>query len=70
MPLFELVIALLRAGAILSAWARHISVPYPTLLALAGAGLALMPHMSSVMLDPELAREMKHYRVLESGEGG
>ncbi len=55
MPLFELVIALLLAGAILSAWARHISVPYPTLLALAGAGLALMPHMPSVMLDPELA---------------
>jgi hypothetical protein len=26
-PLFELVIALLLAGAILSAWARRISVP-------------------------------------------
>src|SRR5256885_3160301 len=54
-PLFELVIALLVAGALLSAWARHISVPYPALLALAGAGLALLPRMPSVTLDPELA---------------
>ena len=55
MPLFELVIALLLVGAVLSAWARHISVPYPALLALAGAGLALLPRMPGVMLDPELA---------------
>ncbi|HEX9604419.1 MAG TPA: cation:proton antiporter [Myxococcales bacterium] len=55
MPLFELVIALLLAGAVLSAWARRISVPYPALLALAGAGLALLPHVPSVTLDPELA---------------
>src|SRR2546425_11490703 len=54
-PLFELVIALLLAGAVLSAWARHISVPYPALLALAGTGLALLPRMPAVMLDPELA---------------
>jgi hypothetical protein len=49
-PLFELVIALL-----LSAWARRISVPYPALLALTGAALALLPDMPSVTLDPELA---------------
>src|SRR5882762_7891270 len=55
MPLFELVIALLLAGAVLAAWARRISVPYPALLALAGAGVALVPHAPSVMLDPELA---------------
>jgi CPA1 family monovalent cation:H+ antiporter len=54
-PLFELVIALLLAGAVLSAWARRISVPYPALLALAGAGLALLPRVPSVTLDPELA---------------
>src|SRR2546428_944843 len=54
-PLFELVIALLLAGAVLSAWARHISVPYPALLALSGAGLALLPRMPSGPLDPELA---------------
>ena len=55
MPLFEVVIALLLAGAVLSAWARRISVPYPALLALAGAGLALLPRMPGVTLDPELA---------------
>jgi len=55
MPLFELVIALLLAGAVLSAWARRISVPYPALLALAGAGLALLPRVPRVTLDPELA---------------
>jgi monovalent cation/hydrogen antiporter len=54
-PLFELVIALLLVGALLSAWARRISVPYPALLALAGAGLALLPRMPAVTLDPELA---------------
>ena len=55
MVLFELVIALLLAGAILSAWARRISVPYPALLALAGAGLALLPRAPRVTLDPGLA---------------
>ena len=55
MLLFELVIALLLVGAVLSAWARRISVPYPALLALAGAALALLPDMPSVTLDPELA---------------
>src|SRR2546423_13585884 len=55
MPLFELVIARLLAGAVLSAGARRISVPYPALLALAGAALALLPDMPSVTLDPELA---------------
>src|SRR5437667_2626109 len=54
-PLFELVIALLLAGAVLAAWARRISVPYPALLALAGAGLALLPGMPGVTLEPELA---------------
>ena len=55
MALFELVIALLLTGAVLSAWARQISVPYPSLLALAGAALALLPRVANVTLDPELA---------------
>src|SRR5436305_851990 len=33
MALFELVVALLLAGAVLSAWARRISIPYRALLA-------------------------------------
>jgi monovalent cation/hydrogen antiporter len=55
MAVFELVIALLLVGAVLGAWARRLNVPYPALLALAGAGLALLPNVPSVTLDPQLA---------------
>ena len=55
MAVFELVIALLLVGAILAAWARQLNIPYPALLALAGAGLALLPNVPSVTLDPQLA---------------
>ncbi len=55
MPVFELVIALLLVGAVLAAAARQLNVPYPALLALGGAGLALLPDVPSVTLDPELA---------------
>ena len=52
---FELVIALLFVGAVLAAAARKMNAPYPALLALGGAGLALVPGVPSVTLDPELA---------------
>src|SRR5687768_11892420 len=55
MHVFEIVIVLLLLGAALAAWARRIGAPYPALLALAGAGLALMPGAPAVALDPELA---------------
>ena len=55
MQIFETVIALLLIGAALAALARRIGAPYPALLALAGAGLALVPGTPVVMLDPELA---------------
>ncbi len=55
MLLFELVIALLLIGAVLALWADRIGVPYPALLALAGAALALIPGTPRVALDPELA---------------
>ncbi len=55
MALFELTIALLLVGAILALWADRIGVPYPALLALAGAVLALIPGTPTVVLDPELA---------------
>ncbi len=55
MLLFELVIALLLIGAVLALWADRIGVPYPALLALAGAALALLPGTPRVALDPELA---------------
>src|SRR5919204_4056018 len=55
MAVFQLVIALLFVGAVLAAWARRMNAPYPALLALAGAGLALLPSVPSVTLDPQLA---------------
>jgi monovalent cation/hydrogen antiporter len=55
MAVFELIIALLFVGAVLAAVARRLNAPYPALLALAGAALALLPGAPSVTLDPELA---------------
>jgi monovalent cation/hydrogen antiporter len=55
MALFEITIALLLVGAILTLWADRIGVPYPAMLALAGAVLALIPGLPTVTLDPELA---------------
>ena len=55
MALFEIVIALLLVGAVLSLWADRLGVPYPALLALAGVALALIPGTPQVILDPQLA---------------
>jgi monovalent cation/hydrogen antiporter len=52
---FEVVIALLLVGALLTLWAARLGVPYPALLALTGAALALIPGVPEVALDPELA---------------
>lgn len=55
MRVFEVIIALLLLGAGLAAVARHVGAPYPALVAFAGAALALIPGMPTVVLDPELA---------------
>jgi CPA1 family monovalent cation:H+ antiporter len=55
MQVFEVVIALLLGGAALAAIARRIGAPYPALVALAGAALALIPGVPTLVLDPELA---------------
>lgn len=55
MEVFEIVIALLLGGAALAAVARRIGAPYPALVALAGAALALIPGVPELVLDPELA---------------
>jgi monovalent cation/hydrogen antiporter len=55
MEVFEIVIALLLGGTILSALARRVGVPYPALVALAGAVLAFVPGTPTLLLDPELA---------------
>src|SRR4051794_41927658 len=54
MAVFEIVVALLLAGAALAALARRVGAPYPALVALAGAGLALVPGLPTLVLDPEL----------------
>src|SRR5215216_5252495 len=55
MEVFEVVIAMLLGGAALAAIARRIGAPYPALVALAGAALALIPGVPTLVLDPELA---------------
>ncbi|WP_224369423.1 Na+/H+ antiporter [Hyalangium versicolor] len=55
MDVFEIIIALLLAGAGLTALSRRIGTPYPAMVALAGAGLALVPGTPTLVLDPELA---------------
>src|SRR5215210_2772613 len=54
MQIFEVIIAMLLCGAALAALARRIGAPYPALVALAGAALALVPGLPTVTLDPEL----------------
>ncbi|MET0648811.1 MAG: sodium:proton antiporter [Pyrinomonadaceae bacterium] len=55
MQVFEIVIAMLLGGAALAAVARRVGAPYPALVALAGAALALIPGVPALVLDPELA---------------
>jgi CPA1 family monovalent cation:H+ antiporter len=55
MEVFEVVVALLLGGAILAAVARQFGAPYPALVALAGAALALVPGAPTLVLDPDLA---------------
>jgi monovalent cation/hydrogen antiporter len=55
MHVFEIVIALLIGGVALAAIARRLAMPYPALVAIAGAALALLPGVPEVVLDPELA---------------
>ncbi|MBV8853615.1 MAG: cation:proton antiporter, partial [Sinobacteraceae bacterium] len=55
MAVFELVILLLLIGAVLALTANRLAVPYPALLAPAGALLALLPGAPHITLDPQLA---------------
>lgn len=54
MHVFESVLALLFAATVLSALARRIGVPYPTILALGGALLAFVPGAPRLALPPDL----------------
>jgi Na+/H+ antiporter len=54
MELFEWILLLLVAAVGLTALARRLKVPYPSLLALGGTALALLPSAPELRLDPEL----------------
>jgi Na+/H+ antiporter len=54
MLIFETILLLLLGAALLSMLAKAIGIPYPTLLALGGGLLALLPGMPSLDLSPEL----------------
>ena len=55
MSVFELVLFLLLGGTGLVVLSPWLGVPWPALLALAGAALAFVPRMPHVVLDPQLA---------------
>jgi CPA1 family monovalent cation:H+ antiporter len=55
MNLFEHLVLLLFIAAVLLAASRRLSLPYPTLLCLAGVGAAFLPFASTVGLDPHIA---------------
>src|SRR3954452_15732093 len=55
MKVFEVVIAMLLDGAALAALARRLGAPYPALVAFAGAALALIPGLPTLILDLEIA---------------
>lgn len=54
MLIFETILVLLIGATILSAIARRANIPYPTLLALGGAVVALIPGVPPLALPPEL----------------
>jgi Na+/H+ antiporter len=53
--LFVSILILLFAAVLLTRVAGRLSVPYPSLLALGGAALALIPGAPTIQLDPSLA---------------
>ncbi|QKC81873.1 sodium:proton antiporter [Mesorhizobium sp. NZP2077] len=55
MALFELTLILLLTAVALTALSRRLEIPYPSLLALAGVGIAFVPGAPMIEIDPELA---------------
>jgi NhaP-type Na+/H+ or K+/H+ antiporter len=55
MNVLEAVLAILVGSVVLSALARKLNAPYPALLAIAGAVVALAPVQTPFRLDPALA---------------
>ena len=55
MILFEWILILLFAAVVLTAAAERLRVPYPSLLAIAGAGIAFLPFAPVIRIEPDLA---------------
>ena len=55
MLMFEWILLLLFAAVVLTNLAERLAVPYPSLLAIAGAGLAFLPFAPQIRIEPELA---------------
>jgi CPA1 family monovalent cation:H+ antiporter len=55
MLLFEWILLLLFAAVVLANLAERLAVPYPSLLAIAGACLAFLPFGPRIAIEPELA---------------
>src|SRR4051794_31199703 len=54
MLMFETILALLLGASVLAGFARRLSVPYPSLLALGGVLIALLPGGPRLDLPPDL----------------
>jgi CPA1 family monovalent cation:H+ antiporter len=55
MELFESLLALLTVAVLLLQMSRHTRTPYPSMLALAGLGVAALPFAPDITIDPQLA---------------
>lgn len=55
MAVFELTLALLLVAVLLAGLARRIDVPYPSLLAVAGAAIGFLPGAPTITIEPDLA---------------
>lgn len=55
MAVFELTLALLLVAVLLASLARRLDVPYPSLLALAGAAIGFLPGAPTITIEPDLA---------------
>src|SRR5580693_8725146 len=55
MLMLEWVLVLLLAAVVLTNLAERLAVPYPSLLAIAGAALAFLPFAPQIRIEPDLA---------------
>ena len=55
MKLIEGILVLMALAVILLQISKRFQLPYPSLLALAGIGVAIIPFLPTIILDPQLA---------------